>query len=659
MATININVGVLGHVDSGKTSLSKALSRIGSTAAFDKNPQSQARGITLDLGFSAFDADVSGDEAFVAANIGRLQFTLVDCPGHASLIRTVLGGAQIIDVMILLVDVTKGIQTQTAECIVVGEILSRRLIVVVNKVDAVQGVTEEDKANALQKSLKRLRATFARTRWPKAPFIETAANPGAGEGDAAKPAIGMDKVTSYLVDMARRDVIARRIVAPSAGPTPPSAAKDLLMLVDHCFAIKGQGTVLTGTVLQGAVRVGDDVFLPDFQQTKRVKGIQMFKRAVTEAKKGDRVGVCVTQFAAEQMERGIVCGVGGRAVTSIRTAVARIHKVRFHTMAVEAGLKYHITIGHSTVMGTLRFFSRSAASAAAGADGTPGFDFAGTYDAVDDLPEGSQWVFDSVSGEPESFMPVKAAEIEYYAVVQLEHAVTAFTGASMIVSRLDADVHATTCRIAAHGTILTGEVSSAAFPATFPPEDEPWRMINVVKPKRKLIAIDRVLDERTCISKSVTAGSQNQDPSRFVGAKVALRKVRPSSTTTAAAAQAAPAGAAPTTASTVEEDAPVAGVIEAPFGKTGKVRIRFAADVFDKPAPRTRAERRGGRGGKGGKGGQPADAAAAEDEEEEDQAEATIAGDKATDDASKSNGRARIEIELAYLKYPFATKHRQ
>jgi hypothetical protein len=128
--------------------------------------------------------------------------------------------------------------------------------------------------------------------------------------------------------------------------------------------------------------------------------------------------------------------------------------------------------------------------------------------------------------------------------VQLEHAVTAFTGASMIVSRLDADVHATTCRIAAHGTILTGEVSSAAFPATFPPEDEPWRMINVVKPKRKLIAIDRVLDERTCISKSVTAGSQNQDPSRFVGAKVALRKVRPSSTTTAAAAQAAPAGAA-------------------------------------------------------------------------------------------------------------------
>ena len=75
----NINVGVLGHVDSGKTSLVKILSSVGSTAAFDKHPQSRERGITLDLGFSSFLAN-------------DIQFTLVDCPGHASLIRTVIGG---------------------------------------------------------------------------------------------------------------------------------------------------------------------------------------------------------------------------------------------------------------------------------------------------------------------------------------------------------------------------------------------------------------------------------------------------------------------------------------------------------------------------------------------------------------------------------------
>jgi len=90
---LNFNVGVLGHVDSGKTSLAKALSTVASTACFDKNPQSKERGITLDLGFSSFCVALpphlrsAGDAAD-----GYVQFTLVDCPGHASLIRTVIGG---------------------------------------------------------------------------------------------------------------------------------------------------------------------------------------------------------------------------------------------------------------------------------------------------------------------------------------------------------------------------------------------------------------------------------------------------------------------------------------------------------------------------------------------------------------------------------------
>jgi selenocysteine-specific elongation factor len=107
---MNINIGVLGHIDSGKTSLCKALSTIASTSAFDKNPQSRTRGITLDLGFSAFIIRIP--EWFRALHPEHkqlqqsdfIQFTLVDCPGHASLMKSIIGGASIIDMMMLVVD---------------------------------------------------------------------------------------------------------------------------------------------------------------------------------------------------------------------------------------------------------------------------------------------------------------------------------------------------------------------------------------------------------------------------------------------------------------------------------------------------------------------------------------------------------------------------
>lgn len=115
---------MLGHVDTGKTSLAKTLSLITSTASLDKNPQSKERGITLDLGFSAFFLRTPQSEKFKPySQYKYIQFTLVDCPGHASLIKTIIGGAQIIDIMFLVIDINKGIQTQTAECLVIGKCL--------------------------------------------------------------------------------------------------------------------------------------------------------------------------------------------------------------------------------------------------------------------------------------------------------------------------------------------------------------------------------------------------------------------------------------------------------------------------------------------------------------------------------------------------------
>ena len=155
---------MLGHIDSGKTSLCKALSTITSTASLDKSPQSKERGITLDLGFSAFVVEVPEwlreKEPEKLDGVDFIQFTLVDCPGHASLMKTVIGGASIIDMMMLVVDCQKLIQTQTFECIVLGEILMDKLIVACNKID-----TLKDDPEKLQKQITTLKATISKTKF--------------------------------------------------------------------------------------------------------------------------------------------------------------------------------------------------------------------------------------------------------------------------------------------------------------------------------------------------------------------------------------------------------------------------------------------------------------------------------------------------------------
>lgn len=154
----------------------KSLSAILSTASLDKNPQSRARGITLDLGFSAFLSDVpshllsmsDGDLSFVDTNYKYIQYTLVDCPGHASLIRTILGGAQIIDMLLIVVDCLKGIQTQTAECMVIGEITTDKAIFVLNKIDL---IPETERSSRIRSIKANLEKTLSRTRFKNAPIV--------------------------------------------------------------------------------------------------------------------------------------------------------------------------------------------------------------------------------------------------------------------------------------------------------------------------------------------------------------------------------------------------------------------------------------------------------------------------------------------------------
>ena len=195
------------------------MSSVGGTACFDKSPQSQSRGITLDLGFSTFKHN-------------DRQVTIVDCPGHASLIRTVLCGAQIIDLIVLVVDGTKGIQAQTAECLIVAEIMTERLVFVVNKIDL---WNEEDRQSKFEMIKKKLRNAMKNGKFADMPIVPFSASLNLGIDE-------LKKEIDFLI---------------TAKPIKRNFDDNFVFAVDHCFPIKGQGTVLTGTVLQGQVSINE------------------------------------------------------------------------------------------------------------------------------------------------------------------------------------------------------------------------------------------------------------------------------------------------------------------------------------------------------------------------------------------------------------------
>ena len=134
---------------------------------YDVLPQLKL-GITLDLGFSSFLVDLPAHLQTPDHSYSKLQFTLVDCPGHASLIRTIIGGAQLIDMMLLVIDINKGIQTQTAECVVIGEITTNKLIIVLNKIDL---IPQDQRENKIIKVKNRLKKMFSTTKFANAPML--------------------------------------------------------------------------------------------------------------------------------------------------------------------------------------------------------------------------------------------------------------------------------------------------------------------------------------------------------------------------------------------------------------------------------------------------------------------------------------------------------
>src|SRR5574337_1146850 len=287
----HVNVGTIGHVDHGKTTLTAAITMVlskkfggeaKSYAQIDSAPEEKARGITINT-------------AHVEYETAKRHYAHVDCPGHADYVKNMITGAAQMDGAILVVSAADGPMPQTREHILLARQVGVPAIVVfLNKCDMV------DDKELLDLVEMEVRELLTKYKFPgdKIPVIRGSALK-ALEGDAAwEKSIHelMDAVDSYI-------------------PLPPREIdKPFLMPVEDIFSISGRGTVVTGRVERGKVKVGEEIEIVGLRPEpfKRVvTGVEMFKKLLDEGQAGDNIGVLLRGTEKDDVERGMVLAKPG------------------------------------------------------------------------------------------------------------------------------------------------------------------------------------------------------------------------------------------------------------------------------------------------------------------------------------------------------------
>jgi len=286
------NVGTIGHVDHGKTTLTAAITKILSEKGgaeyvaydqIDKAPEEKERGITIATAHVEYETD-------------KRHYAHVDCPGHADYVKNMITGAAQMDGAILVVSATDGPMPQTREHVLLArQVGVPSIVVYVNKVDQVK-----DK-ELLDLVVEEIRELLTSYKFPgaKIPIIK---------GSALNALEGKDEATGKNSILELMKAIDEHIPQPKRPKDKP-----FLMPVEDVFTISGRGTVATGRVEQGVVKTGEEVEIVGIKETKKsvCTGVEMFRKILDTGEAGDNIGALLRGVEREDIERGQVLAKPG------------------------------------------------------------------------------------------------------------------------------------------------------------------------------------------------------------------------------------------------------------------------------------------------------------------------------------------------------------
>jgi elongation factor Tu len=290
----HVNIGTIGHVDHGKTTLTAAITKVQSTkglakfTAFDeidKAPEEKARGITIAT-------------AHVEYESAKRHYAHVDCPGHADYIKNMITGAAQMDGAILVVSAPDGPMPQTREHVLLArQVNVPSLVVYLNKCDMI-GKGDEELLDLVELELRELLSKY---EFPgdDTPIIR---------GSALKALEGEDSDYGVKSIQALLDAVDSFIPEPKRETDKP-----FLMPVEDVFTITGRGTVVTGRIERGIIKVGEEVEIVGFRETRKtvVTGVEMFRKLLDQGMAGDNAGLLLRGTKREEVERGMVLAKPG------------------------------------------------------------------------------------------------------------------------------------------------------------------------------------------------------------------------------------------------------------------------------------------------------------------------------------------------------------